>query len=68
MEGIEPSCQRVIYSSVRFAVDAVVRVDVEHRVVLVEALHRADDAAVGVFALVAAFGDDVRHSAILSRQ
>ncbi len=45
----------------RFAVDAVGRVDVEHHVVLVETFHRADDAAVGVLAVVTGFADGMRH-------
>src|SRR5262245_33934094 len=45
----------------RLAVDAVLRVDVEHHLVLVEALYRADDAAVGVLTVVARRGDDVSH-------
>src|SRR5829696_4081578 len=45
----------------RLAVDAVVRVDVQHHLVLVEALHRTDDTAVGVLAVVTGGGDDVSH-------
>lgn len=48
-----------------FAVDAFVWMDVKHRVGFVEALDWADDDAVGVFAIVAGFGDDVRHGGIL---
>src|SRR5262245_55031145 len=45
------------------AVDAVLRVDVQHPLVLVEALHRTDGHAVGVLAVVARLGDDVTHVA-----
>src|SRR5262245_44238350 len=46
----------------RPAVDAVLRVDVELRLVAVEALHRADDDAVRVLAVDARFGHDVGHA------
>ena len=45
----------------RLAVDAVDRVDVQHHVVLVEALDRADGHAIGVLAVVARFANGVRH-------
>src|SRR5262249_40413627 len=52
----------------RLAVDAVGRVDVEHLLVLVEALHRADRDAVGVLAVVAGLADGVGHrTVVLSR-
>ena len=44
------------------AVDALVRVDVEHLGPFVEAIDRADDHAVGVLAVEAGLGDDVSHS------
>ena len=40
----------------RLAIDAIDRIDIEHHVVLVEAFNRADDAAIGVFAIVAVGG------------
>src|SRR5712692_2510009 len=43
------------------AVDAFVRMDDEHVLALVEAIHRADLDAVHVLALDAVFGDDVGH-------
>src|SRR5688572_27230677 len=43
------------------AVDALVGVDDEHVLALVEAIHRADLDAVHVLALDAIFGDDVSH-------
>ena len=45
----------------RAAVDALVRVDEEHVVVAVEAVHRTDLDAVGEAAVLAVLGDDVRH-------
>src|SRR5262245_46529131 len=50
------------------AVDAVVRIDVQHLLVLVEALHRTDDAAVGVLAVVTRSSDDVSHERVWSFQ
>src|SRR6266496_3002405 len=47
------------------AIDAFVRVDHQHVRPLVEAIDGADIDAVGVFALDAAFHDDVGHRAIL---
>ena len=49
------------FGHARFAVDAIVRVDVQHHVVLVEALDGANDAAVRVLAIVATFRHDVSH-------
>src|SRR5579871_2627301 len=46
----------------RFTVDAVLRIDVKHLVVLVKAFHRADDAAIGVLAIVAGFTNGVSHA------
>src|SRR5688572_2962526 len=43
------------------AVDAFIRMDVEHLLALIEALHGADDHAVGVFAREARFGNNVSH-------
>src|SRR5262249_32124808 len=45
----------------RLAIDAVHRVDVQHHVVLIKALHRADDTAIGVLAIVTRFADSVSH-------
>ena len=51
-----------------FAVNALFRMDVEHRLAFVEALDGADDNAVGVLAVEAGFGNDVSHkSESLSR-
>src|SRR5882672_9697107 len=47
------------------AIDALVRIDHQHVRPLVEAIHGAHVDAVGVFALDAAFRDDVGHRAIL---
>ena len=49
------------------AVDALVRVDDEHVLALVEAIHGADFDAVHVLALDAVFGDDVSHRARIIR-
>ena len=51
----------------RLAVDAVVRVDVEHLLPFVEAIAGADRDAVGVLATDAGFGDDKRQ-VILRRE
>src|SRR5258708_6744113 len=48
------------------AVDAVVRVDVQHLLALVEALHRADRDTVGVLAAVTGLGDDEGHERLLA--
>jgi hypothetical protein len=45
----------------RFAVDALLRIDVEHRLTLVEAFHGAHHDAVSVLAVETRFGDDVSH-------
>src|SRR5262249_35803851 len=45
----------------RVAVDARVRIDVQHHVILVEALHRADDYAVGELAIAARFAHNIGH-------
>ena len=42
-----------------FAVDALIRMDVEHLLAFVEAFHGADDDAIGVFAPVAGLSDNV---------
>src|SRR5262249_48325107 len=47
----------------RLAVDAVHRVDVQHHVVHPEALHGADDRAVGVLAVIARLTNSVSHDA-----
>src|SRR5262249_28193958 len=47
------------------AVDAFLRVDVEHLRPFVEAVDRAYDHAIGVFAVEAGLGDDVSHSRLL---
>ena len=43
------------------AIDAFVRMDDQHVVTLVEAVHRTDFDAIGVFAFDAGFSDDVSH-------
>src|SRR5262249_29959256 len=53
----------------RLAVDAVGRVDVEHLLVLVEALDRANGNAIGVLAVVAGLANGVGHrNRVLSRE
>src|SRR5262249_39377904 len=49
----------------RLAVDALLGVDVEHLRPFIEAIDRADDHAVGVFAVEARLGNDVGHSGLL---
>src|SRR6185369_3265918 len=48
------------------AIDALVRVDHQHVLALVEAIHGADLDAVHVLALDASFGDDVSHCCLCS--
>jgi hypothetical protein len=48
------------------AIDALVGMDHKHVLALVEAVHRADFNAIGVFALDADFSDDVRHPSHLA--
>src|SRR5262249_20061593 len=48
----------------RFAVDAIDGVNVQHHVVLVETLYRADNGAVGVLAIVARLADGVSHACL----
>ena len=45
----------------RLAVDAVLRIDVQHHIVLIEALDRADGHAIGVLAIVTRFANSMRH-------
>src|SRR5262245_29777188 len=45
----------------RFAVDAIVGVDIQHHVVLIEAVARANDDAVGVLAILARLANDKCH-------
>ena len=47
------------------AVDAIVGCDVEHPVPLAEAVARADDNAIGIFAIDARLGHDKSHGTIL---
>ncbi len=44
-----------------FAVDALIRVDIQHLFAFVETLHRANDDAIGVLAVEAGFGNNVSH-------
>jgi hypothetical protein len=44
-----------------FAVDALIRMDVQNLLALVKAFHRAYDHAIGVFAGKARFANNVRH-------
>src|SRR5262249_35429663 len=43
----------------RLAVDAIIRIDPKHHVVLVEALHRANRDAIGILAVVTWFANCV---------
>ena len=49
------------------AIDTFIRVNDEHILTLVEAVHRANLDAVHVLALDAGFGDDIGHAAIPRR-
>jgi hypothetical protein len=46
------------------AIQTVVGIDIEHPLILIETLGRADDRAVEVFAVDTGFGDDVRHQSL----
>src|SRR5437879_4506341 len=48
------------FGDARLAVDAILRIDVELLLVLIEAVAGADDNAVGVFAIVAGFTHNKR--------
>src|ERR1051325_1178361 len=48
------------FRDARLAIDAVARIDAEHRTVLVEALARADHDAIGVLAIEARFANNAR--------
>jgi hypothetical protein len=50
------------------AVDALVRVNVEHFVPFVETLYRAHNDAIGVLATKTGLGNDVSHDEILRRE
>ena len=49
------------------SVDAIVRIDDQHVLALVEAIHRADLDAVGVFAGDAVVDDDIGHGQVPQR-
>src|SRR5581483_4220919 len=57
VHGVEDRLHRAL-GDARPAVDALVGVDVQHLVVLVEAVYGADRHAVGVLAVVARLGND----------
>ena len=46
------------------AVDALIRVDDEHVLALIETVHRTDFDAVHIFALDAVFDDDIGHACL----
>src|SRR5690606_31894110 len=50
-----------------FAVDALFRMDVEHRFAFVEALNRAHDHTIGVLTVETRLGNNVGHSASFPR-
>src|SRR5690606_38390818 len=55
------------FGNARLAVDAFIRMDVEHRLTLVKTLDRTDDNAVGVLAVETRLRNDVSHAAPLPR-
>ena len=59
--GVMKYCFDRALRNARLAIDAVDRVDVELAVVLVEAIARANNHAVGVFAIVTRLTDDISH-------
>ena len=52
------------FGHARPAIQTVVGIDIEHLLVLIETLDRADDRAVEVFAVDTGFGDDVSHKSL----
>src|SRR5437660_3975840 len=58
-------CVHRAFGDAHGAIDALIRIDHQHIRALVDAIDGADVDAVGVFALDAAFRDDVGHRAIL---
>ena len=54
-------CFNRAFRDARFAVNALIGVDDEHRFPFVEALDRADDDAIGVLTVETRFGNDVSH-------
>jgi hypothetical protein len=48
-----------------FAVDAFIGIDEQHGLIFVEALDGTNDHAIGVFAVITWFADDVRHALLL---
>ena len=54
-------CLHRAFDSARIAIDAIVRIDIQHLITLVKALARANHHAVGVFAAKAWSGHDVSH-------
>src|SRR5262245_17053769 len=59
--GLVKDCLHGALRYAALAINAFHRVDVQHRPVLVEALARADNHAVCVFAVLAGFANDIRH-------
>ena len=51
-----------------FSIDTLFGVDIEHLIAFVEALYRANDDAIGVFASRAGLGNNVSHGLDLSLQ
>jgi len=54
------------FGDARFAVDAFIRVDVQHLLAFIETLDRADNNAIGVFAAEAGLSNNVGHWRVLS--
>jgi hypothetical protein len=65
--GVWLYCVHRAFRLANAAIDAFVGMDDEHVLALVEAVHRADLNAVGVFAPNTSFVDDVRHMASLQQ-
>ncbi len=56
------------FGHTRFAIDAMERVNVKHRLSLVETVARADNDAIGMLAANTRFGNDKRHEILLWTQ
>src|SRR5205823_11475833 len=56
--GSREDCGDGALRDARPAINALVRVDIEHLLILIEAIGRADGDAIGVLAIVARLGDD----------
>jgi hypothetical protein len=60
--GFGINCLNRALRNTCFTIDTIDRVDVKHRLILVETLHRADDNTIGVLAIMARLANGVSHA------